>query len=139
MGWGKRDRLLTHSTTSSWNSRMYASTDGFEPPSSRKVPTANDSCRRRTASIVRVQFSTEAGLSRCASTLIAWYPYTGSWLIGRYSRPGVAVGEPGLRAGGHRIGLRDPPPGPGPNVFPHPHSPPVQEHSGNGPQHRHAG
>src|SRR5919112_2076589 len=54
MGCGKRDRLLTQSTTSSPVSRRNASTDGLEPPSSRNVPTANASCRRRTASMVRV-------------------------------------------------------------------------------------
>src|ERR1700680_760287 len=69
IGWGNRDRLLTHSTTSSPSSRRYASTDGFEPPSSLNVPIANAGCRRRTPSIVRVQLSSDVELSSCASTL----------------------------------------------------------------------
>src|SRR2546429_2064814 len=118
IGCGKRDRLLTHSTASSLYSRRYASTDGLEPPSSRKVPTAKDSCRRRTASMVRLQLSTEVGLSFCASTLMAWYPYTGSWFTGRDSRPAGGEEKPAVRSGVHRIRGRPPAPAARPEVVP---------------------
>ena len=74
MGCGNRDRLLTHSTVSpsSGASRTNASTDGFDPPNSWNVPIANASCRRRTASIMRVKLSSDVEVSRCASTLTAW-------------------------------------------------------------------
>ncbi len=85
---------------------------------------ANASCRRRTASMVRVQFSSEVELSRCASTLTAWYPYTGSWLAGRYSRPGLAVEKPALRSGVHCIGVRTPSRSPSQMLSPMPISSP---------------
>src|SRR5215472_9927417 len=73
-GCGKRDRLLTHSTTSFSYTRRYASTEGLEPPRSWNSPMPKDGWRLRTASKVRVQLSSEAELSRWASTLMAWYP-----------------------------------------------------------------
>src|SRR3954468_5449856 len=86
IGCGKRDKLFTHSATSlrpsSSSSRTYVSTDGLDPPSSRNVPVANASWRRRTASMVRVQLSSDDELSTCASTFTDWYPYIGSWFGG---------------------------------------------------------
>ncbi|GIW54050.1 MAG: hypothetical protein KatS3mg082_0454 [Nitrospiraceae bacterium] len=46
----------------------------------------------------RIQFNKECGVWICDSTLIAWYPYTGSAITGRYSFAGSALEKPAFRS-----------------------------------------
>ncbi|OOK63626.1 hypothetical protein BZL30_9417 [Mycobacterium kansasii] len=69
--------MFTQSTTSPSLPSLPAFPDESQdrrvgPAQFLEDPTANAWWRRRTASMVRVQFSSDVEGSRCASTLTAW-------------------------------------------------------------------
>ncbi len=59
-----------------------------------------------------------------ASTLVTWYPWTGSMMTGRFSLPGSHEEKPALRSGVHCIGVRTPSRSPSQMLSPMPISSP---------------
>src|SRR6202051_4022136 len=73
-GCAERDKLATHRTVSSPNSRKYASILRLPGLKNRRAPRPNAWLVLRTASSRLVQLSSELGSRDWASTLVEAYP-----------------------------------------------------------------